>query len=1115
MLNFILNRVQKSEILLNILTNKAMCENENIIFLVPEQSSFANEKKLLQKLGNKNFKKVKVISFSRLYDLISQIIKIPPLKQISEIKKVMLINLALQISEPKLELYKKSVGDTNTASLILDALMEFKSEKISAEMLEKIKNLTNKNILKQKISEIEIIKENYELITKGELNDTLDGLNLAEKIIKEKNVFKNYTVFVDEFTDFTAQQTAILELLTTQAKDMYIAFKMPCENSENPGHNLFYHTQKTVNTLKNLAKKNKIKTNFITAPENGLKPPKISEEIAFLEDNLFRPVKQKSEITPKNIKIYSAYTAFEECEYIARIIQKLITENKYKYSDFTVITRDMETYENAFKSIFKNYEIPYFLDSNEKIFNKNLIGLVLAALDCAESYYNSEDILRYLKTGLTNLSTEEIALIENYIFLWDIKGSDWLTDFSMHPEGFKETFNEENKKLLEKLNSLRKIIITPLKNLKSKIKNPSGVQFAKAIYSFLTEVNTPKNLQKYCLDLFNEGKIQLSEQTARLWDILMDILNEIATTFKFTNLPLKKYKEILKCSLEFADFSSIPQNTNSVTVGCINRMRIFDSKIVFIVGAEDGEFPKSPSESKIFTEPEISHILSLGIELKNSAQSFVQKEKYLAYLALTSATEKLFISWNSSGEKLPSEIIKEVIEIFPKTKILNKKIIPEEEMIWCEKSAFEWYAQNHKNQSSTVKCLEKYFLNKEKNKVLLIKKAAKNDPIHFENAQNAADLIGKNLKISASQIEKFYKCRFGYFCRYLLNLKNNTPAKFDSIAYGNIVHFILEKILKKFPQKKLATLSGEKIKAEIDLLTNEFINTKLGMLKNKSKRFLYTLEKTKKSVFYLINHFKEEFKQTSFLVSDLELEISNKSKVKPLIFSAKDGTKITVEGKIDRVDTFENSGECYLRVIDYKTGAQKFKLSDIIYGINMQMLIYLFSLQKNGEKKYGKVIPAGVLYFKALKPVGESLNQSEKEIEKAKAEIQKELQMNGLLLDNISIIKEMEPDGKGIFIPAKIKDDTLSSNSLANLQDMENIYTHIKKMIVNMAATLKSGDISESPVECGGKTSCDWCEYFPVCCYEKNEFTEIPTKCDNKKSLEIIANEGGESNNEQ
>ena len=109
----------------------------------------------------------------------------------------------------------------------------------------------------------------------------------------------------------------------------------------------------------------------------------------------------------------------------------------------------------------------------------------------------------------------------------------------------------------------------------------------------------------------------------------------------------------------------------------------------------------------------------------------------------------------------------------------------------------------------------------------------------------------------------------------------------------------------------------------------------------------------------------------------------------------------------------------------------------------------------------------------------------------------------------------MEKDGKGIFIPAKINGNEVNSNSLANLHDMNNIYSHIKKMITNMAESLKCGNISESPIINSGKTSCEWCEYFPVCCYEKNKFTEIPTKCSNKTSLEIMANEGGESKNEK
>ena len=61
------------------------------------------------------------------------------------------------------------------------------------------------------------------------------------------------------------------------------------------------------------------------------------------------------------------------------------------------------------------------------------------------------------------------------------------------------------------------------------------------------------------------------------------------------------------------------------------------------------------------------------------------------------------------------------------------------------------------------------------------------------------------------------------------------------------------------------------------------------------------------------------------------------------------------------------NGKTYLRVIDYKSGGKDFVLSDVLSGLNMQMLIYLFAIGENGEEKYGDVFPSGVLYMPAKK----------------------------------------------------------------------------------------------------------------------------------------------------
>ena len=76
--------------------------------------------------------------------------------------------------------------------------------------------------------------------------------------------------------------------------------------------------------------------------------------------------------------------------------------------------------------------------------------------------------------------------------------------------------------------------------------------------------------------------------------------------------------------------------------------------------------------------------------------------------------------------------------------------------------------------------------------------------------------------------------------------------------------------------------------------------------------------------------------------------------------------RLSVSGKVDRVDGWLHDGRLYLRVVDYKTGKKSFDLSDLRYGLGIQMLLYLFTLEQEGRSYFGyPIVPAGVLYHPA------------------------------------------------------------------------------------------------------------------------------------------------------
>ena len=134
-------------------------------------------------------------------------------------------------------------------------------------------------------------------------------------------------------------------------------------------------------------------------------------------------------------------------------------------------------------------------------------------------------------------------------------------------------------------------------------------------------------------------------------------------------------------------------------------------------------------------------------------------------------------------------------------------------------------------------------------------------------------------------------------------------------------------------------------------------------MEGKSARFRYLFARLRNTAYAVADQVAEELRHSDFIPLEFELSFGDGKTLPAVVVSEPDG-ELRLGGKVDRVDGWVRDGRLYLRVVDYKSGRKAFDLSAVRMGLNIQMLLYLFTLQKEGKTYFGPEFePAGVLYF--------------------------------------------------------------------------------------------------------------------------------------------------------
>ena len=120
------------------------------------------------------------------------------------------------------------------------------------------------------------------------------------------------------------------------------------------------------------------------------------------------------------------YTSvYEEVERVALSILKLVKEKNSDFKDIQVLPSDYDTYKEVISETFKKHNISFFLDNTTSIMDTNILRGILKILNIVSDNFKTHDIISFLKTGLTDLSKNDIETFENYALEFGIKGTMW------------------------------------------------------------------------------------------------------------------------------------------------------------------------------------------------------------------------------------------------------------------------------------------------------------------------------------------------------------------------------------------------------------------------------------------------------------------------------------------------------------------------------------------------------------------------------------------------------------------------------------------------------------------------------------------------------------------
>lgn len=1051
--------------------------SQNYIVLVPEQFTMQTQKDLVSMHPNKGIMNIDVLSFGRLAYRVFEETGGKNLPVLDDEGKNLILRKIAGEHEGELTVLGGNIKKIGYISEVKSVISEFTQYDIGNEQIEEfMETLGSESRLYYKLQDIKILynafnkylEEKY--ITKEELLDVL-----ADKV-KESQILKNSTVVLDGFTGFTPVQNRLLKELMMHCRKVMITATI--DERENPyiymhPYQLFALSKQMVTSLVQIAKDCHLEVEDPVWCETDPVPRfKENKAMAFLERNLFRYTNEKYAEQQEAITIHAARNPKEEALAVAGDIRAKVRKEGLRFRDIGVIVSNMDTYGDVLEHAFEQFQIPVFMDHKRNILQNPNIEYVRSLLNMVEQNFSYESVFRFLRTDLTGFTWDEVDSLENYCVGLGIKGyKKWQEKWIRRLPDMKE---EE----LEHLNHLRVIFVEKvdafvyvLKQRKKTVKD-----ITLAVYEFMVKEELQLKIKRQEEIFQNNGELALAKEYAQVYRVLIELLDKFVELLGDEVVGISEYCKLLDAGLEEARIGVIPPGVDQVVTGDIERTRLKDIKVLYLVGANDSYIPGTLIRNGFLTEKDRERFQRENISLSPGGKEKAYTQKFYLYMNLTKPSEKLLVYYSkvsAEGKSLRSSyLVQELEKMYPELSVEEeeKKTFAEKEL--TEKQGLELLIEGLRSHKEDGLFAELYTWYKKhpdwQEKVeQLVEAGYLYKSFDGLTKEIAKKLYGENFPKSITRMEKYAACAFAHFLTYGLKLKERSEYEFEAVDMGNICHRALEHFSRKIEHAGYSwgnvpeVMEKTYIEDSVDEAITDYGNSVLYSSARNENLILQMKELVKRTIWAV----SKQLTTGDFIPSAYEMQFAS--------------------GKVDRVDTCMDGDNIYVKVTDYKTGKKAFDIVALYHGLQLQLMVYMDAAMKMEQKKHpeAKVIPAGVFYYHLDDPFVDKMDQSS--VDRA---ILKELRPDGIINNNEEVLAHLDrsKNQDSLVIPVKYnKDGSLAKISKTISEaDFNLIMNHALKKVDEIHGEILAGNAKASPYRRSEETGCDYCKYKHVCGFD-------------------------------